>query len=85
MSLLFYVEIGSTSLFAGGISWRQADGFGSVAGFNQPMGLTINKEGIVYVADTGNNMIRKIVPSGSLCDDVNDLFDSIIVRVCIIY
>ena len=71
LSLLFYVEIGSTSLFAGS--------------FNQPLGLTINKEGIVYVADTGNNMIRKVIPSGSLCDDVNDLFGSIIVRVCIIY
>ena len=29
--------------------------------FNRPTGIAINKEGIIYIADSGNNVIRKIV------------------------
>jgi sugar lactone lactonase YvrE len=37
-----------------------ADGGGSAAGFNSPFGITIDKNGILYVSDAGGNKIRKI-------------------------
>ena len=38
-----------------------ADGNGASASFNKPMGISVNSTGtIIYVADTGNNLIRKI-------------------------
>lgn len=37
-----------------------ADGTGSVARFNAPQGVAIGTDGIMYVADTGSNTIRKI-------------------------
>jgi sugar lactone lactonase YvrE len=41
-----------------------ADGTGSEARFNNPIAVAVDKTGIVYVADTGNNTIRKITPGG---------------------
>ncbi|MES2355552.1 MAG: hypothetical protein V4568_14375 [Pseudomonadota bacterium] len=40
------------------------DGIGAAASFNQPYGLTTDSAGHVYVADTFNNTIRKITPTG---------------------
>jgi streptogramin lyase len=37
-----------------------ADGYALEARFNQPMGVTVGLQGDIYVADTGNNAIRKI-------------------------
>jgi sugar lactone lactonase YvrE len=34
------------------------DGAGSAAGFNQPRGIAVDRNGIVYVVDSGNNTIR---------------------------
>jgi FG-GAP-like repeat/NHL repeat len=40
------------------------DGSGSAARFHFPNGVAVDGEGTVYVADTGNNTIRKISPAG---------------------
>ncbi len=41
-----------------------SNGFGSMARFSSPQGICIDKGGNLYVADTGNNMLRKISSSG---------------------
>jgi hypothetical protein len=56
---------GLVTTFAGTAgSFGTADGTGSVARFNQPTGVTVGSGGDVYVADSGNNTIRKITPQG---------------------
>jgi kumamolisin len=42
-----------------------ANGIGNAAGFDTPNGVAIDNSGILYIADTGNNLVRKIV-SGSV-------------------
>jgi sugar lactone lactonase YvrE len=41
-----------------------ADGAGSAARFNSPSGVATDSSGNVYVADSGNDTIRKITPAG---------------------
>lgn len=44
-----------------------ADGIGSSAKFNQPTGVAVDiNTGFVYVADTGNNLIRRVSPAGDV-------------------
>lgn len=54
---------GVVSTFAGAKE-GYADGIAGAAAFNTPSGLAIDTAGNIYVADTGNNAIRKITPQG---------------------
>ena len=58
---------GDVTTLAGlaGISGN-ADGQGSAARFSRPESIAVDAAGIVYVADTGNNVIRKIAPNGTV-------------------
>lgn len=41
-----------------------ADGLGQSAQFSTPSGIAVDATGTLYVADTGNNAIRRIAPGG---------------------
>ena len=40
------------------------DGIGAAARFNIPLGVAVDSADNIYVADTSNNMIRRITPAG---------------------
>lgn len=54
---------GTVITFAGGAEGF-ADGTGTAAAFHTPSGLALDREGNLYVADTGNHAIRRITPQG---------------------
>jgi sugar lactone lactonase YvrE len=55
---------GTVSTLAGlaGVIGNES-GYANDARFNQPLGVTVDSSGIVYVADYGNSAIRKIIPA----------------------
>ena len=55
---------GTVSTLAGSGLAGSVDGTGTAASFNYPAGLTVDAGGNVYVADSNNNLIRKITPAG---------------------
>ncbi len=56
---------GSVTTFAGipGVS-GYLEGTGSGAVFSQPVGLALGHDGVLYVADAGNHLVRGIRPDG---------------------
>lgn len=58
---------GAASTFVGTVGRPgSADGTGINAQFFQPSSLVIDRSGTLYVADTGNNTIRRVSPSGNV-------------------
>lgn len=55
---------GEVSTLAGSGTKGFADGHGTAAKFNRPMGVAVDRAGNVYVADTSNHRIRKIESTG---------------------
>ena len=57
---------GMVSTLAGSGAADFINGKGTAAAFNGPSGLVVDPLGNVYVADTNNNLIRKITPDGTV-------------------
>ncbi|AYL96557.1 IPT/TIG domain-containing protein [Mucilaginibacter celer] len=50
----------NVNVFAGQSSAGAVNGAALASGFNEPNGIAADKDGNIYVADTGNSLIRKI-------------------------
>ena len=57
---------GAVTTLAGNGSPGYADGIGRAAQFNGPVGIAVDDAGIVYVADTYNDRIRRIAQDGTV-------------------
>jgi len=57
---------GAVTTLAGDGTPGYLDGIGRAARFNGPVGIAVDNAGIVYVADTYNDRIRRIAPDGTV-------------------
>jgi sugar lactone lactonase YvrE len=57
-------SVGVVTTLAGSGSKGSADGTGTAASFNNPMGVAVDGSGNVYVAERSNHLIRKITSAG---------------------
>ncbi|MFC0512931.1 gliding motility-associated C-terminal domain-containing protein [Mucilaginibacter angelicae] len=60
----YVTPAGTVITFAGSGAAGTANGPGSTASFHGPSAVCLGADGFLYVADTYNNMIRKISPTG---------------------
>jgi len=60
------IKDGKVSTFAGSGKASFQNGQGINSAFDQPIGITIDKEGNLYVTDAGNYRIRKITPDAKV-------------------
>ena len=58
------IAAGQVTTLSGVGSAGFADGDGSVAKFNMPFAITMNSDGILFVADRYTHRIRKVTPTG---------------------
>ncbi len=61
-----YSQDGNVTTLAGSGIIGDSDGVGLNATFNEPWGVCVGNDGNIYVADTRNNLIRKITPEGEV-------------------
>ena len=59
-------QAGVVSTFAGYYNGGYSDATGTNALFTNPSSLSLDSSGNVYVADSGNHLIRKITPAGTV-------------------
>ena len=57
---------GQVRTLAGGDAPGSADGHGALAAFDTPTGITIDRHGMLLVADSGNNAVRRVTPDGDV-------------------
>jgi sugar lactone lactonase YvrE len=57
---------GVVTTVAGAGTAGTADGAAGVAQFNTPRGVAVASDGTIYVADSNNNRIRRVTPSGDV-------------------
>ncbi len=62
---------GAVTTLAGSGIPGSADGTGSAASFSEPLGITITNAGNIFVADYGNQKIRKVTQAGVVTTAVN--------------
>ncbi len=55
---------GAVTTLAGSGEYGSMDGMGTAASFLNPTGVAVDAAGNVFVADSGNNKIRKVNPAG---------------------
>ena len=55
---------GVVTTIAGGGPGAKTNGVGTAASFSDPLGVSVDIIGNIYVADKSNNLIRKITPAG---------------------
>jgi sugar lactone lactonase YvrE len=65
---------GQVSTWAGDGTKAFKEGQGTAAEFNNPYGVAATADGVVYVADAGNNRIRKITAAGNVSTLAGDGF-----------
>jgi sugar lactone lactonase YvrE len=66
LGILPDTKIATVTTLAGSGYYGHADGQGNLARFNGPAGVAVDGSGNVFVADSWNNRIRKITPSGNV-------------------
>lgn len=57
---------GQVSTLAGNGTAGSSNGTGAAASFNGPFGIAVDSAGMLYVADTNNNLIRRVSAAGSV-------------------
>jgi gliding motility-associated-like protein len=65
-SIRMITPAGVIKTIAGSGAIGSANGTGLTASFNNPDGLAVDQQGNVFVADTKNNLVRKISPAGKV-------------------
>lgn len=59
-------DTGVVTTFVGNGTSGYLDGVGTAARVNAPFDITMDSSGILYIADSSNNRIRKIMPDGTI-------------------